>query len=146
MDFMFWLSSLAMVSRHSARKGWMMRGSSWKEDAWSTLPLSAATIGDVWLTLLMESKHFLTTDSTSLGLSCTLIQSSSVTLKQDGLAASSKMALNPLLSLISLASRSPLGHLEESALAQSTESVDFSSSASSESFSGVELDFSMLSL
>lgn len=94
----------------------------------------------------MESKHFLTTDSTSLGLSCTLIQSNSVTLKQDGLAASSRMALNPPLSLISLVSWSPLGDLEDIGPARSTESVDFSSSVSSESFPGVELDFSMLSL
>lgn len=97
----------------------------------------------------MESKHFRTTDSTSLGRSCTLIQSSRVTLKQVGLAASSRMALSPLLSANALASRSPPGDLEERGLAHSTESADFSSSSSvsSESFSGgVELDLSMLSL
>lgn len=93
----------------------------------------------------MDSKHFLTTDSTSLGRSCTLIQSSRVTLKQVGLAASSKMALSPPLSLISLVSWPPPGDSEDPA--RSTESVDFSpSSVPSDSFSGVEPDRSTLSL
>lgn len=95
----------------------------------------------------MDSKHFLTTDSTSLGRSCTLIQSSSVTLKQVGLAASSKMALSPPLSLIPLVSWPPPGGSGVPAPARTTESVDFSpSSVSSDSFSGVEPDRSTLSL
>ena len=96
----------------------------------------------------MESKHFLTTDSTSLGLSCTLIQSNNVTLKQSGLAnsgvsSSKSAARSPPLSVISLVFWSLAGSavavpeaekdvdtLEGlcASVVQRTESVDFSSS------------------
>lgn len=110
----------------------------------------------------MESKHFLTTDSTSLGRSCTLIQSKSVTLNWGrfpglGMCSSCSAALSSTLSIIWLMCRLPVPSLLNVSVdpgtlwprcafgAHSTESVDFSSSVSSESFSGVEADFFMCS-